>query len=149
MSTTQIRGRGRITLLAVFAVALLACVGIAQAIVAAKDADDWTVPSVTVQDLLMKPGLYRGRPVSMALFEGQRDGDAVAPSVTRSDIHLHDHTGSILLIGGWQDWNRWRTDGCKPYSAPPLSIDAEGKWTIAQATVNYTRDGLPYLTVTR
>jgi hypothetical protein len=148
MSTSQARPRNQLPVLLMVALAL-AGAAIGQAVVAAKDADGWTVPLVTMQDLLGNPGLYRGRLASMVLFEGQRPGDLVAPLVTRSDIHLHDETGSIPLLGGWQDWNRWRTGGCKPYSGESLDIDAGGTWTIHRATVNYTGDGLPYLTVSR
>ena len=149
MNHIQRSGRRALLTLAMCAVAL-AGVLIGHVMVAAKDADDWTVPVVTIDQLLRAPGLYGGRVVALvAVAEGQRTGDRVAAFITRSDIHLHDETGSLLLVGGWQDWNRWRMDGCRPYAAGCLEIDAAGVWTIRQATVSYTDDGLPYLTLVR
>lgn len=105
------------------------------------------VPLVTVAQLVSAPDRYRGAQVGLVLALGQRDGDPVAPLITRSDIYLHDDTGSVLLVGGWQEWNRWQAGGCGPYAGEHLEIDGHGIWRIAAATVCYTDDLLPYLMV--
>jgi len=134
----------------VMAVVALAGLVIGHMVVAARDSWDGDVPRVTVAQLLADPDHYRGRQVALVLAEGKRtEGDPVAPLITRSDIHLHDETGSVMLTGGWQDWNRWRTGGEKLYVAGALEIDEAGTWTIRAAAVSYTDAGMPYLAVAR
>lgn len=98
---------------------------------------------VTVGELIAGRGTYEGRTVGLVLQHGFRlPNDPVAPLITRSDDYLHDQSGTIVLVSGWQAWMRWQEQGS--YSSPWLTIDRGGTWRL-RAQVCYTADGLPYL----
>ncbi len=100
--------------------------------------------AVRVSDLAGGQSRYEGKAVSLVLEYDKRDpGDPVAERQTRSDCYLHDETGSILLIGGWQAWLEWSDAGS--FSSDWLSVDAAGVWTVKTAFVHYDSAGAPYL----
>lgn len=102
------------------------------------------VPEVRVVDLLEHRGRYEGREVSLTLRYGQRSPeDPVAELISRSDCYLHDASGSVLLFGGWQVWNRWHQEGS--WKSSWLEVDPSGVWHVKRATVRYDGRGLPYL----
>lgn len=83
-----------------------------------------------VGDLVRNLSRYSGRQVTMVLEYGQRPGaaDTVPPLFTRSDAYLHDATGTILVTGAWQAWNRWKSDGV--FESDSIRITAGGVWTV-------------------
>ncbi|MDP2871344.1 MAG: hypothetical protein Q8P31_02255 [Bacillota bacterium] len=99
-----------------------------------------------VSDLIRNLGRYSGRQVTMVLEHGPRPGadDAVPPPFTRSDDYLHDATGTILVTGAWQAWNRWTSEGA--YQSASIKITASGVWTVT-GRVRVAPGNLPYLEV--
>ena len=101
-------------------------------------------PVVTVADLVGGQTRFEGKAVVQVLeYDKRSPDDPAAEFISRSDCHLHDATGSILLAGGWQVWMRWCE--AKEYSSNWLDVDAAGVWRVKQAVVRYNEAGLPYL----
>ena len=101
-------------------------------------------PVVTVADLVGGQARFEGKAVALVLeYDKRSPDDPAAEFISRSDCHLHDATGSILLAGGWQVWTRWRD--AKEYTSSWLDVDAAGVWRVKQAVVRYNDAGLPYL----
>ncbi len=124
--------------------AALAAVGLVYGYVRARESAREEVLRVKVADLAGQPGVYEGRTVRLVLEYGKRaETDPAAEFISRSDCHLHDETGSILLFGGWQVWMQWRDDG--RYASDWLDVSPAGEWLVKKAVVRYTRERLPYL----
>ena len=101
-------------------------------------------PVVTVADLVGGQARFEGKAVALVLeYDKRSPDDPAAEFISRSDGHLHDATGSILLSGGWQVWMRWCE--AKEYTSNWLDVDAAGVWHVKQAVVRYNEAGLPYL----
>jgi len=101
-------------------------------------------PEVTVADLVGGQTRFEGKAVVLVLeYDKRSPDDPAAELISRSDCHLHDATGSILLSGGWQVWTRWCE--AKEYTSTWLDVDAAGVWRVKQAVVRYNEAGLPYL----
>lgn len=100
-----------------------------------------------VNDLIGNLDRYSGRQVTMVLEHGPRPGsdDEVPPLFSRSDDYLHDATGTILVTGAWQAWNRWTSDGA--YQSASIKITSAGIWTVT-GRVRVAPGNLPYLEVT-
>jgi len=102
------------------------------------------VPKVKVADLAGQPEKYDGKTVGLTLeYDKRNPDDPAAEFISRSDCHLHDETGSILLFGGWQVWIDWKDT--RNFESDWLDVDEAGVWTVKQAVVRYTDQGLPYL----
>jgi len=101
-------------------------------------------PEVTVADLVADKARFEGKAVVLVLeYDKRSPDDPAAQLISRSDCHLHDATGSILLSGGWQVWMRW--SDAKEYTSSWVDVDAAGVWRVKQAVVRYNEAGLPYL----
>jgi hypothetical protein len=102
------------------------------------------VHRVKVADLVSQPKKYEGKTVSLVLeYDRRSPDDPAAEFISRSDCHLHDETGSILLFGGWQVWINWKSS--RSFASNWLDVSATGLWTVKRAVVRYTEQGLPYL----
>lgn len=99
---------------------------------------------VTVAELFADRAGHEGDVVSLILEPGRRnDSDPMPATLSRSDLILHDDTGSIVVSGGWQIWFQWEAG--RKYESDALDIDAGGTWRIKKALVVYDEAGVPYL----
>ena len=129
----------------VFLIVLVTALASLGGFVVARFVDSLTeAPVVTVADLVGGRTRFEGKAVVLVLeYDKRSPDDPAAELISRSDCHLHDATGSILLAGGWQVWMRWCE--AKVYTSSWLDVDAAGVWRVKQAVVRYNDAGLPYL----
>jgi len=100
---------------------------------------------VTVARLIGAAAQFEGKACDLVLQYGMRqDDDPVVEMITRSDGYLHDNTGSILLVGGFQTWLQWNDK--KEFHGKHVEVDGQGIWRLKGVLVRY-RGKLPYLEI--